>query len=582
MKATYRFSFLASCICLAVGSTQAYAACDNTSPGNNQSVTCDAGSVENTAVTSAAGVTGVTVNVAQNGELTVGSGPAISLGDGSTITNSGTVTGTTAGILLSEGNAVNTINNSGSIIGTAGPGIRINAKGNTTITNSGNISGGGADAILFGDGNDTLTVTGGTIAGNVDQGDGADTFLMTGGTITGNFTQGMPGGNIAADKMEIRGGTINGTVNQGEGIDEFIMSGGTVGSLQQGGSQDIFRMSGGRIVGNFSDGDEVYITGGRIGSVQLLAADNWYEMSSGSIDGNVSSANGKDTYIISGDSKIGGFISTSGGDDKVTVLSGSIGKEIRMSTGNDTFHWEGGSIAGPIQMEADNDRVELVNLDAATAATSPGIDGGTGDDTIMLDSSQYVHSDANLLAGFEHVDLTNGSTLTLRNNILKLGDSQDDSANTGFSIDSGSTLAIENGAATDFTGHLSGTGTVSTDTSGKAFNFTSNNKADGFGGTLALGNSTLALAGDNTQALKNATLRADAKSITTVGSGQQTIGGLNFNGSALSLTDGSGNAISNGKVTNIVNAEGGPTVAEGALMAANGTISGGVDNKGTL
>ncbi|WP_053075197.1 autotransporter outer membrane beta-barrel domain-containing protein [Pluralibacter gergoviae] len=534
MKSTYRLSFLASCICLAVGSSQAYAACDNTSPGNGDKVTCSADQVGNTAVVSADGVSGVTVQ--QDGTLDVSSGPAISLGDSSTIRNTGIISGTSAGILLREGSAENTINNSGSITGTAGPGIRINAKGNTAITNSGNISSGegtSGTAILFGDGDDTLTVTGGTITGIVNQGRGADTLHMVDGTIDGDVIQGVTeanGDDFASDKVLIEGGTITGGITQGEGIDDFEMTGGTIGSLQQGGSQDTFRMTGGWIKGAFEDGDHAEMTGGRIGNVQLKAADNFFDMSGGSVDGNVSSGLGKDTYIIRGDAKIGNSISTGAEKDSVTLKSGTIVNEIRMSTGDDLFRWEGGSVGGAVKMEADNDRVELVGVGTNITDSSPLIDGGNGDDSIMLDNSQYVHSDANLLAGFEHVDLTNGSTLTLRNNILKLGDSEDDNASTGFSIDSGSTLAIENGAATDFTGHLSGTGTVSTDTSGKAFNFTSNNKADGFGGTLALGNSTLALAGVNTQALKNATLRADDKSITTVGSGQQTIGGLTFNG----------------------------------------------------
>lgn len=645
MKATRRFSFLASCICLALGSAQAYAACDNTSPAGGQTVTCDADAVESTGVVSEADATGVTVNVLPGSELEVTNGPAVSLGGESKITNGGAISGTSAGILLRKSAGANTIDNSGTISATAGPGIRIDAAGDTTINNSGDItnSGGAAgNAIIFGDGNDTLTVTGGTITGVVNQGKGADKLHMIDGKIDGDVIQGVTeanGDDFAEDSAVIEGGEITGRIYQGEGIDDFVMTGGTIGGLSQGGAQDTFRMSGGWIKGSFEDGDEAIMTGGRIGNVQLKAADNYFEMSGGSVDGNVSSGFGKDTYIISNDAKIGDSISTGAEQDSVTLKGGSVAKEIRMSTGDDLFRWEGGTVGGEVKMEADNDRVELIGLDASTAASSPRIDGGTGDDVIMLDNSQYVHSDANLLAGFEHVELKNNSTLTLSNNILRLGDDGDDNANTGFSIDSGSTLAIKNDADTAFSGHLAGNGTVSTDTGGNAFNFTDNNKADGFAGTLALGHSTLALEGNNTEALKNATLRADSESVTTVGSGRQQIGGLTFNGgtvvfgavapgntvtdntiqttrdlnisgagtvqvdlgdavnyapdvndkvqllkqddgenliklagsdgtvtgngSALTLQDASGNAISDGKVTNIVNAQGGPTVAEG-------------------
>ena len=59
------------------------------------------------------------------------------------------------------------------------------------------------------------------------------------------------------------------------------------------------------------------------------------------------------------------------------------------------------------------------------------------------------------------------------------------------------------------------------DASGKAFDFTANNAADGFRGTLALQNSTCELTGLNTRALTpGEELIAGEGSITHVGKGR--------------------------------------------------------------
>ncbi|WP_312625601.1 autotransporter outer membrane beta-barrel domain-containing protein [Scandinavium sp.] len=505
MKPTCSLSFLTSCICLALTSGQVWATCNETSPTNGQTVTCDATTPESTSVVSGAAVTNVTVNVLPSGELNVTTGPAISLGDGSKIANDGTISGSTSGLLLREGSS--TVTNNGSITGTAGPGVMFQGSGGNTLNNNGTITGRDDknNAVIFGSGNDTLSVgVGSLIDGNVDQ-----DFGSTGTSGSGN------------DTFTMDGGTIRGTVDQGvgPGVDRATITGGTIeGDFRQGGGRDTFEMSGGTITGEFNDGDIVTITGGTIGSVALNLGNDDFRMSGGEILGDVKGQVNNDSFNISGTAIVDGNILGGIGDDRLV--------------------WQnGGTIKGSILMDGDpsgdkigNDEVTLINQSSATTASSPVIDGGAGTDRFTLDNSQYIHRDANILSGFESVNLTNNSTLTLDHRDLKLGDSQDDNASTGFTIDATSTLAIDNDNAVAFTGHLSGTGTVSTDTSGNAFDFTSNNKDDGFEGTLALGNSTLALEGINTEALSNATLKAGAGSVTTVGSGQQHIGGLAFDG----------------------------------------------------
>lgn len=502
---------LSTCIYLVVSSANpSYAACDNYLPGTGQTVDCDASppNPDPTAIVSASGVTGVTVNIAPGSEHNVAGSAAISLGDGSNIINAGQQAGTT-GVLLREGTSV--LNNSGAITGTTGPGAQFNGSGNNQLTNSGTIQGStGSLAVVFGSGNDALIMNGGTITGDVYSGDGADSSNISNGTITG-------------------------TLLQGNGIDDFVMSGGSLGALQQGDNRDTFTMTGGTIVGAFEDGDVAKMTGGTIGRVNMKLDNNIFDMSGGQILGNLVTGFGNDTILVSGDSVIGGNISVSGGTDSVTVSGGTVKGEIRMSSGYDLFRWEKGTILGNIMMEADNDRIELTNLDATSAASSPLIDGGAGNDTLVMDNSVYVHSTANVLQGIERITLNSGSTLTLNNSPLPLGDAKDDNASTGYTLDGTSTLAIQNGRQTAFNSHVSGTGTISTDTNGSAFSFTDNNAGDNFAGTLALGDSTFDLNGLNTLALGQATLRAGTDSVTTVGTGEQHIGGLTFAGGTVNF-----------------------------------------------
>lgn len=543
-----KLSFISTCVCLALTSVNhAYADCDSYQPVTGQTVECGPSGANPTSsgVVSPSGITGVTVNITSGSELNVSGAEAISLGDGSNIINAGRLTGST-GVLLREGASI--LNNSGSITGATQPGVRFNGSGNNQLTNSGTIQSSiGGNAVVFGSGNDAFIMTGGTITGDIDSGDGADSANISSGTITG-------------------------TLMQGNGIDDFVMSGGTLGALQQGDNRDTFTMTGGTIVGAFEDGDVAKMTGGTIGRVNMKLDNNIFDMSGGEIIGNLVTGFGNDTILVSGDSMIGGNISVSGGTDSVTVTGGTVKGEIRMSAGDDLFHWEKGTILGNIMMEADNDRIEFTNLDAASAASSPLIDGGDGDDTLVMDNSVYTHSPAHVLQGIEHIYLTNSSTLTLDNASLPLGDAKDDNASTGYNIDGTSTLAVRNSSPISFNSHVSGTGTISTDTSGSVFNFTSNNAGDNFSGTLALGNSAFDLNGLNTQALTQATLRAGTGSVTTVGEGEQRIGGLTFAGGTVDFGNvAPGNTLSDSTIqtTHDLDLNGSGTVKVGVNNMVN-------------
>lgn len=323
--------------------------------------------------------------------------------------------------------------------------------------------------------------------------DGTNSFTMDppGGTVTGNVTF----GNFV-DTVTIHAGTISGTVSQGNGVDDFIMTGGEIGGLQQGGDRDTANISGGRIIGTFTDGDIVTMTGGRIGTVDLLIGNNEMRMSGGEIDASIIAGQNNDLIEISGTASVGTFINTGsnsgGGGDNVRILGGSVGTDIvtfnetamnhlidgndrvevsggtigggiRFGQGTDNFVWQGGgTIGASVLMGAGNDTARLVNLTEANFSGGQ-IDGGSGvngnnglsEDRLIFEGTQA--STVSRYINWEAIDLTAASVLTLDGDLV-LGDAI---SGTGeLSIDGSSTLLAGDGvnaAVRAFTGGLAAT-----------------------------------------------------------------------------------------------------------------------------
>jgi outer membrane autotransporter barrel domain len=220
-------------------------------------------------------------------------------------------------------------------------------------------------------------------------------------------------------------------------------------------------------------------------------------------------------FTNAAEASITGMVNLLSGDNTVTLESGSTATDITTGSGNDLF----------VLKDIKNTETSLFS----------SLNGGAGEDTLQLQNAQYVLSDASAITGMENIDLTQGSVFTVDNIDFALGDLKDDAANTGYRIDKSSELQLNTTSDLAFNSHLSGTGTVSVDAAGNAFDFTSNNAADGFNGTLALRNSTFELSGLNTQSLSQATLSVGEGSSTHVGKGEQNIGGLAFNGGTVSF-----------------------------------------------
>jgi type V secretory pathway adhesin AidA len=391
---------------LLTASTPVWAACDNVAPTAGQTVTCTTAAPNPQAIpiASVSGSAGITVNVQANAQLVVPSGAAIAL----------------------DGGGGHRIDNRGTITGTAGAAILSNTA--TTVINRGVISG-GTSGIIFGLGADRLEMLGGTISGGVLQGAGDDTLVLSGGEID-RIDQGAD-----QDTLDVSGGTTSGTVQQGSGIDMFLMTGGSIGALLQGDGLDRFRMTDGRIVGAFDDGDFAEMTGGRIGRVNMKLEDNTFLMSGGTIDGNLVTGFGNDTVVLS-DGYIGGNISVSGGNDTVTITGGTVRGEIRLSFGNDSIDWSGGGVVhGLVDVGEGDDSAHLANLNASQLGALPGFDGGLGTDMLRMDNVKT--SGVARFANWEAMALASDSQLTFDGD-LRLGDSV---SGTGtLDVDATSTL----------------------------------------------------------------------------------------------------------------------------------------------
>jgi type V secretory pathway adhesin AidA len=347
------------------------------------------------------------------GSSTGGSGIGISHGFAGgaqpralTIDNSGTIAGSTSGIVAgagASGTAQTIVINNGvggtpaQINGGSGPAISFSGNGAYTINN---LAGGTINGSIVGLGIDTMSIdNSGTINGNVSQGFGADSFIM-------------------------RSGTVNGTVDQGsglsDGVDHFTMGAGLItGDVNQGGELDFATVTGGTILGGLNEGDFVTISGGQIGSINMTLANNIVTMSGGLVVGNVLAAQNNDTLNLSG-GRIGGFVNFGNGNNVFNIFGGSVGGPLLSGNGTDTVNWsDGGVLESGFQLGAGSDAAIFTNLTAASLVPAAVIDGGTGADRLT-----WINTSATDVARFvnwETLQLTGGSRLTF-NGTLALGD----------------------------------------------------------------------------------------------------------------------------------------------------------------
>ncbi|MEN3931747.1 autotransporter outer membrane beta-barrel domain-containing protein [Microvirga sp. W0021] len=211
------------------------------------------------------------------------------------------------------------------------------------------------------------------------------------------------------------------------------------------------------------------------------------------------------------------------GQNSSLVNSGRIDGLVAMGAGNNTVVLNTGSTSGTVTSGSGTNAFTVRGNAAFTL-----LDGGTGaNDTLTFDGSVRTLS-ASSITRFETMKLTNSSAITTAD-VISLTDTAGGIG--AIDIDATSTLNLHGASGYTLNHVMTGTGVISAvmASASDAFSF-GNGAGSAFAGTVQAGLGTLDLSGTNTTALTNATLRVDAGNVTTVGTGNQTIGGLTFNG----------------------------------------------------
>ncbi|GAK25054.1 autotransporter outer membrane beta-barrel domain-containing protein [Serratia liquefaciens] len=268
----------------------------------------------------------------------------------------------------------------------------------------------------------------------------------------------------------------------------------------------------------------------------------------GAITGDVKLGNGNNRITINQNSSATSVLSGDG-SNQVDLQDNSQTQNLALGNGGNSINIHGGTTNGTLTSGNGNDAFNLlgVNSNNATPEQSHNafglIDGGAGADILTAaGNSWYRLADASQIKNIEKLHVTDDSVFEVHNIDLQLNDEGGDS--NIVRVDNGSTYFINHDAAIHdyhLQQRIKGDGTIRTDTHGHAFDFSNADYTrDNFTGTLALGNGTLSILGDNTTALTHATLQLDNKGIATLHQGEPTqmIGGLAFNSGMLVVEEG--------------------------------------------
>ena len=156
--------------------------------------------------------------ITNNGTITNTGGAGVELESNGTVlgqlTNTGTITGSTSGVLAGSGTNFNGgIENSGEITG-ATSGINLTAANASAINNTGTITGGIGEGVLVEDSSLTTLTNDGTIIGDIgifSIGDGIENVFLNGGVVEGTSGLAISSRN-SIDTVTFNGGRIIGDV----------------------------------------------------------------------------------------------------------------------------------------------------------------------------------------------------------------------------------------------------------------------------------------------------------------------------------------------------------------------------------
>ncbi|WP_433741522.1 autotransporter-associated beta strand repeat-containing protein [Pseudomonas putida] len=398
----------------------------------------------------------------------------------------------------------------GVLNGVAGSSLNLN-NGTLELSNggtsAGTLSGGGL-----------LKVNGGTLdVQGSNTGLSADTLIATGAQVNLNHVDGLGSGRI----------TDNGT----------LLLAGVSGALDNA-------IDGTGVV-NLSNASEVTLAGNNtLSGSWNLAAGTRLTASTASNLGTAAINNAGTFNVDTGtdwtlsNALNGAGVFTKNGTGTLTIARAN------SATGATTI------LGGVLKLsDADGVGTGTVNIDTAAGSTTTGLElalasastfdnllAGAG--TTTVSGAQATISGANA-AYTGQWNVTGTGTLAVADSATT---STGNLGTGGVDIAAGGIVNTLTTGAFSFDNALTGAGTLNASNANQAFSF-GTGAGNSFAGTVSLKDNTFALSGNNTTALTNATLEVGAGNVTTVGDGNQVIGGLNINGGTMRFNASAPNQV---------------------------------------
>ncbi|WP_134531392.1 autotransporter-associated beta strand repeat-containing protein [Budvicia aquatica] len=456
-----------------------------------------------------------------------------------------------------------------------GTGIGIKTGASLAKTNSGTINVTDGTGILY------LNEDGSAVAANLDFSDSSELKIKVTGsgigvkaTLDGNERSVNTGVSVAVanatggSAIDVSGAktvansgilTSASTVANGNVLNvhdaETISNSGTITAS----SADI------AAIAMSNAGNKIFTNTGTIkGLLDFATGDNLINLTGGTLTGNIKASGGANTLTASGGSAhtgeiilagtkaqtvtvndastLGHLVMAGAGNHQVTVTEASALGNVALGDGNSQITVDG-STAGNITLGTGNNNLtlsgsaQIANLVAGIGgnntvlvkdtATFGTLDAGTGgtNDSLTFDGVDYQLANTSDIQHFDLLNLTHGADFTTAQQI-QMGDTATSSGR--IAIDATSSLVLNATGDYRLNHALSGNGLVDI-TATDSFDF---GPASGrqFAGSVQMNSKAFNLSDDNTKALTNATLKVMSDNTTTVGNGNQLIGGLSFNG----------------------------------------------------
>ncbi|SUB28351.1 protein YdeU [Yersinia pseudotuberculosis] len=322
------------------------------------------------------------------------------------------------------------------------------------------------------------------------------------------------------------------------------------------------------------------------GSVIFAGVADHIINNNGTLDGTLTTGAGNDTLVLDSSSQSNDVINLGDGNNSVTIQNGATVSSIITGNGNDTFTINGMSVGSTYLGSLDaGTGLNTLNFNASTdeLAAATSLQGFTNIN--LVDSHITLVSDDNIGSGMVNIDsssellfgstfdgilhatLGTGTGSAIVNNSANVSLEQASMFAGTWQVNQGGALTASNsnqlGSAKIgldgtlnldnialFNHVLTGNGTlnVAKNLATTAFDFGST-VGGVFSGIVNLTNTTFALSADNAAALASATLKLSDDSVTTVGTTDRTLHGLDLNGGTLIFDGSPPQSQANGVVT---------------------------------